>query len=226
MLFDRKLEAFMAADRILTMVESAGIDLNNPYDFLNSHWTYDLPYDMQWNNGASRLVIWDEDYCDYVIKVALCEKFEKFNQHEVEVYEAAVKEGLADNFAWCTCYSQPQYDEFGEYVAPGVYIMEYVDCDEDAVYDSTWKHGYEEYCAMKGLDASDYSDEQIRSYDDWNCGEEDDMVLDYIESSMSDSMRKAFCLFMMKWWITDIHYQNVGFVGNRMVMVDYAGWNW
>ena len=24
----------------------------------------------------------------------------------------------------------------------------------------------------------------------------------------------------------DIHQANVGFKGNRMVLVDYAGWNW
>ena len=53
------------------------------------------------------------------------------------------------------------------------------------------------------------------------------MVLDYIEAHIDDSeSKKAFNIFMAKWWITDIHTQNVGFIGNRMVMVDYAGWGW
>ena len=43
---------------------------------------------------------------------------------------------------------------------------------------------------------------------------------------MPSDYRRAFEVFMCKWWITDIHEQNVGFKGSDMVIVDYAGWNW
>lgn len=221
MVYSKEFEAFMAAERIIDMVRSAGFDISDPYSILNAD--YDMfPYDMEYSNGASRLVIWDSDYCDYVIKIALDQKFEKFNQHEVEVYREAVKEGFADNFAWCTCYQEPMICD--DWYVPGIYVMEYVDCDEEAVSDSAWIYGYKSYCAMKGIDSSNY--DHAEEYNEWNWCEDDDMVLEYIEAHIDEEKRKAFNVFMAKWWITDIHSLNVGFKGNRMVMVDYAGWGW
>ena len=217
-------EAFMAATRIVNMVESAGFNITDPLSIINYANCSNTPDEMRYSYGASRLVIWDDDYCDYVIKIALNESYEKYCQHEVDIYNAAVKEGFADKFAWCACYSEPCLDE--DFYNPGIYVMEYVDCNEDEVYDSAWKYGYEEFCSMKGIDGSSYSDELIRSFDNWNCEEEEDMVIDYIKSSMSYEEQRAFNVFMMKWCISDIHTQNAGFIGNRMVMVDYAGWNW
>ena len=221
MVYSKEFEAFMAAERIIDMVRSAGFDISDPYSILNAD--YDVfPYDMEYSNGASRLVIWDSEYCDYVIKIALDQKFEKFNQHEVEVYRAAVKEGFADNFAWCICYQEPMICD--DWYVPGIYVMEYVDCDEEAVSDSAWIYGYESYCKMKGFDSSTY--DHADEYNEWNWCEDDDMVLEYIEAHINEEKRKAFNVFMAKWWVTDVHSQNVGFKGNRMVMVDYAGWNW
>ena len=134
-LLNRINEAAMAAERIINMVEGAGFDVTDPTSIINS-WDYcSMPDGMQYAYGASRIVIWDEDYCDYVIKIALSEDYEKYCYHEVEVYEAAVKEGLADNFAWCMCYAEPQYDDESKYETPGIYVMEYVDCNEDVNMD-------------------------------------------------------------------------------------------
>ena len=221
-LLNRINEAAMAADRIIKMVEYAGFDITDPNSIINYNSYSLMPDGMQFAYGASRLVIWDEDYCDYVIKIALDEKYEKFCQHEVEVYEAAVKEGLADNFAWCMCYSDSYYEE-DRYV-PGIYVMEYVECNEDTVADATYKHGYEEYCEMNGLDSSNW--DSIDEYDKWYEGDSEDRVLDYMESLMPSEYRRMFEVFMCKWWITDIHEQNVGFKGSNMIIVDYAGWNW
>lgn len=224
-LLNRINEAAIAADRIINMVECAGFDITDPNSILSYPNYMNMPEGMQYAYGASRIVIWDEDYCDYVIKIALDEKYEKYCQHEVEVYEAAVKEGLADNFAWCMCYAEPIYDDNGEYDAPGIYVMEYVDCNEDDVEDTTWKYGYEQYCSLNGLDSSDYN--SADAYNDWNQGDTEDMVLDYMESLMSSEYRRAFEVFMCKWWITDIHSQNVALKPDgNMVIIDYAGWNW
>ena len=94
---DRYLEACMAAERIINAVECAGYDLSDPNAIIHDGWGGFLG-DLQFAYGASRLVIWDEDYCDYVIKVALGKSFEKYCKREVEVYAAAVKEGLQDSF--------------------------------------------------------------------------------------------------------------------------------
>lgn len=224
-LLNRINEAAMAADRIINMVECAGFDLTDPNSIINYANYSNMPGDMQFSYGASRIAIWDEDYCDYVIKIALDEKYEKYCQHEVEVYEAAIKEGLADNFAWCMCYAEPIYDDNGEYHTPGIYVMEYVDCNEDDIEDTTWKYGYEQYCSLNGLDSSDF--DSADAYNDWNQGDTEDMVLDYMESLMSSDYRRTFEVFMCKWWITDIHSQNVALKPDgNMVIIDYAGWNW
>ena len=217
-------QAAMAADRIIDMLEYAGFDLTDPNSIISYPNYMNMPGSMTYAYGASRIAIWDEDYCDYVVKIALDEKYEKFCQHEVEVYEAAIKEGLADTFAWCMCYAEPQYNDEGEYEVPGIYVMEYVDCNEDVNSDEIWKYGYSQYCKERGLDSSsyDYADD----YDEWNCEEDDGLVLDYVESQMNDEQRRLFNVFMMKWWISDIHNQNIGHIGNRVVILDYAGWNW
>ena len=223
-LLNRINQAAMAADRIINTLECAGFDITDPNSIISYPNYMNMPGDMRYAYGASRIAIWDEDYCDYVVKIALDEKYEKFCQHEVEVYEAAIKEGLADTFAWCMCYAEPQYNDEGEYEVPGIYVMEYVDCNEDVNSDEIWKYGYSQYCKERGLDSSsyDYADD----YDEWNCEEDDELVLEYVESQMNDEQRRLFNVFMMKWWISDIHNQNIGHIGNRIVILDYAGWNW
>lgn len=218
---DRYHEACRAAHRILDMIEELELDWTNPHTIIDAFDYYNRPEGMEYSYGASRMVIWDE-YCDYVVKIALDERYEKLCQHEVEVYQAAEKEGLEDNFAWCACYIEPCMDS--DFYHCGVYVMEYVDCDEDAAYDSAWKYGYETYCRERGLDSTNYN--SVSDFDNWNCAEDEEMILDYIESFMDGEKLKAFCVFMMKWWINDIHQANVGFKGGRMVLTDYAGWNW
>ena len=216
-------EAAMAAERIINMVESAGFDLSDPNSIINYADYSTMPDDMMYSYGASRLVIWDNDYCDYVIKIPMVPKYEKFCQHEVEVYAAAVKEGLEGSFAWCMQYSEPHW--VGENYVPGIYVMEYADCNEDVNMDEVWKYGYSQYCKERGLDDSNY--DYADDYNEWSYdGIDEDLTLEYIESYLSGEQLRAFCIFMAKWWITDIHTMNIGYVGNRPVIIDYAGWNW
>lgn len=217
---DRYLAACHAAERIINMIECAGFDLTDPYSIINCG---DIPEGMDYAYGASRLVIWDNDYCDYVIKIALNSDYEKYCQHEVEVYKAAAKEGFADKFAWCACYAEPTYAD-GKVDAPGIYIMEYMYCNADEAYDSAWKYGYETYCEARGLDSSNY--DYVIDFDNWNCEDDEEMIIDCVVSGMSDSEKKAFYVFMNKWWITDIHQGNVSVTDNGLVITDYAGWNW
>ena len=175
-------EACMAATRIINEVEGAGFNISDPYSIINGSYEYWPDY-LQYSYGASRLVIWDTECCDYVLKIALNEDYEKYCQREVEIYQAAVREGMADNFAWCMCYAEPCMDD--DFYNAGIYVMEYVDCDSDTVYDSAWRHGYEEYCEMKGFDSSSY--DHCDEFDRWNCAEEEDMILECIGASMSDN---------------------------------------
>lgn len=216
---DRQLEACLAAERIVNAVQSAGFDLSDPQSIIHNAWS-NLPDGIQYAYGASRLVLWDEDYCDYVVKIALDPDYEKYCQREVEVYAAAVQEGLADSFGWCMCYAEPDWGND----MPGIYVMEYLDCNEDEVADDAWTYGYKEYCRSHGLDDSNY--DNADEYNDWNC-EDEGMYLDYFESEMDRDYLRAFEVFLCKWRITDLHNANFSCgKPSEMKIVDYAGWGW
>ena len=212
-------EACMAAEEIINAVQCAGYDLSDPNAIIHDGWGGFLG-DLRYAYGASRLVIWDEDYCDYVIKIALNPDYEKYCQREVEVYAAAVEAGLSNSFGWCMCYSEPDYDND----MPGIYVMEYLDCNEEKVADDAWTYGYKEYCRSNGLDDSNY--DNADEYNDWNCDDEG-LYLDYFESEMDRDYLRAFEVFLCKWRITDLHQANFS-TGkpSEMKIVDYAGWGW
>lgn len=218
---DRQLEACLAAERIVNAIQSAGFDLSDPRSIIQNAWCSDLSDSIQYAYGASRLVLWDEDYCDYVVKIALDPDYEKYCQREVEVYAAAAQEGLANSFGWCMCYAEPDYNNG----MPGIYVMEYLDCNEDEVADDAWCYGYKEYCRSHGLDDSNY--DNADEYNDWNCGEDEGMYLDYFESEMDRDYLRAFEIFLCKWRITDLHQANFSCgKPSEMKIVDYAGWGW
>lgn len=217
---DRYLQACQAAERLINEVTTAGFDLCDSERIIYNGYQY-LPNYIQYAYGASRLVIWDDCYCDYVIKIAKDENCEKYCQHEVEIYQAAVKEGVADSFAWCACYQEPDWDND----MPGIYVMEYLDCNEDEVYDDAWTYGYKEYCRSHGLDDSNY--DNADEYESWKESDDNGLVLDLLESDMDDKYRRTFEIFMCKWEITDIHQGNISNeCGGHRKIVDYAGWGW
>ena len=215
----RELEAYRAAERIVNSIVSAGFDLADTESIIMN--SYNLPDEIQFAYGASRIVFWDVDYCDYVIKVPRHRNYERYCQHEVEVYNAACEEGLSDCFAWCAQYAESDYDND----VPGIYVMEFLYCNEDEVYDSPWTRSYKEYCDERGLDSSNY--DAADDFDEWCYDEESSMILECIEAGMTQEKRRAFSIFMTKWMINDIHRGNAALDDNdHMVLTDYAGWGW
>ena len=59
-------QACAAAERIINMVECTGYDITDPSSIINGWDYYSMPDYMQYSYGASRLVVWDTEYCDYV----------------------------------------------------------------------------------------------------------------------------------------------------------------
>lgn len=213
---DRKIEAFEAASRILEMVEDFGLNITRPISIINSVKKGAYPHNMFCNWGASRLVIWD-DYCDYVIKIAIQHEYEKYNAHEAEIYWAAEDSGVNNHFAWCDCYIKPTIN------TPGIYVMEYVNCDEERVDDESWDYGYREYCMQNGYDSE--SNEYASEYNNSRC-EDNEELIDFLTSDMDIKEREIFYTFFNNWNIHDIHVANVGFRGGKLVICDYAGWDW
>lgn len=216
---EQKYYAFKAAERIINCVEEAGFDVFDPNSIINGDWNLAREY-FNLAYGASRLVIWDEVY-DYVIKVAF-DGYEKYNQHEVEVYQSAVACGFEKEFGWCDCIIEPVY-EGDKVIVPGIYVMEFLDGNEEEVLDSAYDYGYKRFCESRGLDSSTY-----QYTDDYDEVREDDMdeLMDCFVSYIDNDKRGKFERFLCDHHVNDIHNGNVLFRNNKMVICDYAGWGW
>ena len=219
MKIDRTTIAFHAAERILEELESAGInytDLESLYNVYNV-----LPEGMYMTSGASRFVFWDMNF-DYVIKIAKCEEYERYNKREVEVYSAAVDEGLESNFAWCACYIPSCEDD--DFYNPGVYVMEFLDGSDEEVSDSAWDYGYKQYCEERGLDSSSY--DHADDYNDWSYDEDNETLMEFFLSQMDSKEAYEMDKFISKFHINDLHSSNYLFRNDSLVICDYAGWGW
>lgn len=217
---DRRAEAFDAARRILETLEEAGLNYTNPGQLYDDNRNC-MPAGLQIACGVTRLVIWDE-YCDYVIKIAFTDLYEKYNKHEVEVYAAAVEEGLEENFAWCDCYIQPC--ESDDFWSAGVYVMEYLDGNSEEVSDRAWDYEYKQYCEEHDYDSSsyDYADD----FNDWYYDDEDQSLMNFFLSQVENKVACKIGKFISKFNINDLHCGNFLFRGDRLVICDYAGYGW
>ena len=214
---NRSFEAFLAAQRIIDTLESYEVDIHNPESIIYMDYEY-FPTEIHLNYGASRLVLWDENY-DYVIKIPLSMYDEKYCQHEVEIYAAAVDKGLEHHFGWCECFLEPTD------CSVGIYVMEYLDGCEDLIYHDAWTYAYEHYCEENHLDSSseEIAEDYINSYD----GDKDNEILmDYFKSEMDIKEATLFERFIDRWHINDLHVGNYLLRNNKMVICDYAGWGW
>ena len=214
--------AFKAAQRILDQLDNAGFtfntyrDVNDLLDDLR-YGRYCLPDELNYEWGASRVVFYD-DNCDYVIKIARDINFEKYNQREVEIYEAAEEEGYEEHFGWCKCYRQPEGD------CPGIYVMEFLDGNADEVDNYAYDYGYKNFCNAYGLDAS--SQDSMEEYESYNRPDDEEELMDYLMSFVNPDFVQAFSVFIARWAISDIHSANVLFRNGMPVICDYAGWGW
>ena len=211
---DRLEAATIRTNEIMDMLLNVGFNINDPMniDYLG------LPSNFMYDSGASRLVIWDTNNLDYVVKLPLRPEYERYCIHEVELYHKAVEAGVEAQFGWCE-----EIDNYGEITA---YAMEYLDCDYDGISDTTYTWGYERYCSEQKLDSSlESSHKQYNSYY-WDTYEDSNLLLDWFEDHLIKPVAAAFDKFINEYEINDIHPGNVGYRGSEVVLCDYAGWNW
>lgn len=214
---NRTVQAFEAAQRIINKLEQADVYISNPEDIIDNPNC--LPDDMHYSYGASRLVIWDDE-CDYVIKIARDKYSEKYNQREAKIYQAAIEEGLEESFAWCACY----YDsvEWEDEYIPGIYVMEFLEGEEDDIYEHAYENGLSNYCK-----SHDIEHPTSETYDDYESSiDENEEIMELIESTMPQEKRGLFERFIIKQDISDVHGGNVLYRNDTVVICDYAGWGW
>ena len=215
---ERTVQAFAAAQRILDEIkEETGFsfetydDVENILEDLRYNYGMEKVY-FEW--GASRVVFYDDNN-DYAIKIAREQCFEKYNEREVEIYADAETQKLEENFGWCKCYIEPTEE------TPGIYVMEFLDGDEEDVTSRAYQYGYSKYCETYGLDTNEDSAESYQSEVD-----EKEELMYLLHSYMTEKEVSAFENFVYSWDISDLHSGNMLYRNERLVICDYAGWGW
>ena len=203
------------------------LDADSPEDFEWSWNEYDDAADhlgIWTGSGATKIVIGDE-YRDSVIKFQLPYHCREFNYcaREVEVYNEAVKHGFGDQFAWSAHLFDYTFEVGGDVVTVPFYVMEYCQCGYDSIDDEMYEWHYTKYRTELGLEDCDatrskyntvkYNKDLGERMMEWACSV---WNLPYANGGIAKFMRDMY--------INDIHCGNWGWIGDRLVLVDYSGY--
>lgn len=178
------------------------------------------------NSGACRAVIFHDDW-DYVIKFGKSDD-QMYDEdgntlgtmdycaNEEFLYREATKLGLADYFAECLFLG-----EFGEDQVK-LYLMTRCECDADRVSSGSYEAAFRVYCEENGYDHEHASDDVYEEFSDYYC-EDDDDIFEFAREQWGSIVEqvKDFCY---KMGINDTHCGNWGFISDRLVLIDYAGY--
>lgn len=211
---DRLEAATIRATDIMTKLYDAG------WNKLNS-WSIediDLPQELDYTAGASRLVIWDNSHPDFVIKLGISEEDDRYSRREVELYKAAVESGVESQFGWCVY--------IGDFNGREVFAMEFLQCSYDDFEDESYQWGYKKYCVEQDMNVNSYSARRQYSKYYWDTDYRDDVIIEWFEAQLTETKAAAFDHFIYEYKIDDIHPGNVARRGTEVVLCDYAGWNW
>lgn len=158
-----------------------------------------------YENGAVKYCIFHECFGDFVVKFTT-EAFD-YCEREYTNYLAAVNAGLD--------YFFPYTDFLGEINGVKFFIQEYAECDNEAI-SSIWYDSLREDCVSEEDEDEDIINEKI-----WN------MIYD-----LEDDQRVLYCFgneeklidFLNEYCINDLHEGNFGYIGERLVIIDFSGY--
>ena len=184
------------------------------------YWRQSVPRSLPFEitNGASKGVIIDHSL-PYVLKIPFNyynDRARDYCELELENYLAAtyIKE-ISDCFAWT--------DFLFTYRGYPIYIMEKVECDGGKVENKAFNSSFNLYCKKHSLLASDKTKATFQSvfyrYD--NEARMDALLIEQIGKKNS----KIFWEFCDNNDINDLHDDNWGFRGDKLVLVDYSGYH-
>lgn len=158
-----------------------------------------------YENGAVKYCIFHEHFGDFVVKFTT-EVFD-YCEREYTNYLAAVDAELD--------YFFPYTDFLGEINGVKFFIQEYAECDNEAISSIWYDTLREDYVSEEDED-EDIINEKI-----W------DMIYD-----LEDEQRALYCFgneeklfdFLDKYCINDLHEGNFGYIGERLVIIDFSGY--
>jgi len=211
-----RIEAIEYAMNLFNELIDCGFDPSQP----NSISLINLPSDIEWASGATRVVVWRIG-ADYVIKFGWDAGDEKYCAREYEIYRDAVKFGVSDYFGWCERAIEPE-NNYGI----GVYVMEYLNCDEETIDDSSFELAFHNYCEENGVEENSDSREDFSEWY-WESDESTDTPLEYFLNEIKDcAKRHDVDEFVCNEDISDLHAGNFGYRDDTLVICDYASYGW
>ena len=160
--------------------------------------------DFHMRSGATKVCIEHEDLEGWVIKVGFTKGVKlDYAALEYNNYCLAEQAGLA--------YYFPETIYLGEFGGRAFYVQEMADCDEDVI-SSVW---YERLRDEFEEDGEEYDSDRI--YDEIECMDDDQKAFLTFRNS-------ELCAFLWENQITDLHEGNFGSIGDKMVIVDFSGY--
>jgi len=222
-------------------------DLVENYSFLDfiseisyknfSNWedlnqNYSNKYEIK--NGASRFVIYEKENPNFVLKFLREYGDSKFydsetktkspiNYNEIEtvIYEYAEKENISEFFAWS--YKLFDFDFNGK-ILP-IYVMEFIDSDEDIISEDSGDYQFKLFCEEEGLDPED--EESREKFNDNNhcCVNGTDAMLEFAENYWGEEEFNSVSSLLERANVHDLHCGNWGYRDNQLVIIDYAGYD-
>lgn len=203
-------------------------NISNFYEWQQKFYNSLCEAGYQIHQGCCRAVIFHDDW-DYVLKFSYnqdqmydkdgnCIGAMDYCANEAFIYQEALKVGLADYFAECIYLGQIGDSNIN------LYLMTRCNCDADRVYSGSCDAAFKIFCEDKGYDHANPSDEMYEEFDDYYC-EDDDNIFEFAREqwgSIADRV-KSFCSEM---GVNDIHCGNWGFLGEQLIIIDYAGYGY
>lgn len=168
-----------------------------------------------YNYGASRVVFGNYDW-DFVFKIVydLSDEMD-YCANEAFIYKKAVERGLGECFASCI--------HVGNFFGVDVYAMERCVCDEQQLSDDSYALQFKKFCEEEGYNPDDdEAQEAFDSYDGY-C-EDQEAMLELAGENWGHTIMREVENFFCEYGVNDCHCGNWGYVGSRMVVVDYAGY--
>ena len=189
--------------------------------------------------GATRGAIIEENY-DWIAKFSISEdsRVQDLCEREEELYNKAAKDKINQ------CFAQSLY--LGDFVYTWTGTDIYQVCD-DLDYSQEYsraaektlseKYGtcentirlslyaYPKAVTGKSFTASAQSVEKVKEKNRSPLTERYDKIGAMFLEQYGDEVYEALCQFCIWEDINDIHYGNIGFIDNKIVLIDYAGYH-
>lgn len=185
-----------------------------------SSW-YDENYDILAGlanvyNGETRMVIIPNGK-DYVLKIQYRDFNIDYNTGEERVYKQAVARGLEK------CFAETAY--IFNYCDHDIYAMELCDANEDENNSRIYDYYYNEFCAENNLDSDDFQSQKEfdEQYDECEA-EGSEGVIEYAATIWGTELANKIEDFLDDMNVNDYHSGNIGFIGDWLVICDYAGY--